>query len=75
MPARCPVAEESGDLQTEVRLLLYGKRARRHKIYFAIHGESATVRVFHIRHWAMKPIEADELAELMSESYGDEADV
>jgi hypothetical protein len=68
MPGRCPVAEESGELSTEVRLRRFGKRARRYKVYFAIHCESATVRVFHVRHWAMKPIESDELEELMSES-------
>jgi hypothetical protein len=62
------VAEESEDLRAEVRVLLYGKRARRYKIYFAVHGESGTVRVFHVRHWAMKPVERDELEELMDES-------
>ena len=68
LPSRCPLADESEDLQTEVRLLLYGKRNRRYKIYFAIHHESQTVRVFHVRHWAMKPAEADELQDLMDES-------
>src|SRR5579863_5095473 len=64
MPSRCPLADESDDLQTEVRLLLHGKRNRRYKIYFAIHHDSATVRVFHIRHWARKQADADELEEL-----------
>jgi plasmid stabilization system protein ParE len=61
MPSRCPLADESDDLQTEVRLLLHGKRIRRYKVYFAIHHASATVRVFHIRHWARKPVEKSEL--------------
>jgi plasmid stabilization system protein ParE len=61
MPGRCPLADESDDLQTEVRLLLHGKRNRRYKVYFAIHHASATVRVFHIRHWARKPVEKSEL--------------
>ena len=39
-PQRCPVAEESQQLEAEVRLLLYGKRNRRYKIYFAIHKDS-----------------------------------
>ena len=39
-PQRCPLAEESQQLQAEVRLLLYGKRNRRYKIYFAIHKDS-----------------------------------
>jgi plasmid stabilization system protein ParE len=64
MPSRCPLSDESVDLQTEVRLLLHGKRNRRYKIYFAIHPASATVRVFHVRHWARKPVETDELEEL-----------
>ena len=61
MPSRCPLADESDDLQAEVRLLLYGKRNRRYKVYFAIHHASTTVRVFHIRHWARKPVEKSEL--------------
>jgi plasmid stabilization system protein ParE len=64
MPSRCRLAAESEDLQTEVRLLLHGKRNRRYKIYFAIHCESATVRVFHIRHWPRKAAEKSELEEL-----------
>lgn len=68
MPSRCPLAGESDDLQTEVRLLLHGKRNRRYNVYFAIHHASATVRVFHIRHWARKPAETNELEELMDET-------
>jgi plasmid stabilization system protein ParE len=64
MPYRCPVAEESVELKTEVRLLLYGRRNRRYKIYFAVREETRAVRVFHVRHWAMKPIDADELEDL-----------
>lgn len=68
MPGRGPLAEESDDLQTEVRVLLYGKRNRRYKVYFAVHRESETVRVFHIRHWARRPVEVDELEELTEEA-------
>ena len=39
LPSRCPKAEESEALQSEIRLLLYGKRNRRYKIYFAIYEE------------------------------------
>jgi plasmid stabilization system protein ParE len=60
MPERCPIADESADLQTQVRFLLHGKRNRRYRIYFAIHNESETVRVFHVRHWAMRPAGPDE---------------
>jgi plasmid stabilization system protein ParE len=64
-PRRCPLAEESRHLQAEVRLLLYGKRNRRYKIYFAIHKETKTIRIFHVRHWARKPADTDELDDLM----------
>jgi plasmid stabilization system protein ParE len=70
MPSRCSVAEESAELETEVRLLLHGKRKRRYKIYFAIHEETETVRILHVRHWARKPVEADELSDLMDEAVG-----
>jgi len=68
MPRRCPLAEESTELETEVHFLLHGKRNRRYKVYFSIHDESETVRVFHVRHWAMRPVEANELEDLMDES-------
>jgi hypothetical protein len=61
------VAEESEELQAEVRLLLHGKRNRMFKIYFAIHKETDTVRIFHVRDWARKPVDADELQDLMDE--------
>jgi len=64
MPSRCRPAGESDNLHTEIRLLFHGKRGRRYKVYFAIHHVSATVRVFHVRHWARKPVEKSELTEL-----------
>jgi len=67
-PQRCPLAEESRQLQSEVRLLLYGKRGRRYKVYFAIHKETETIRVFHVRHWARKPAGAGELDDLMGDA-------
>jgi plasmid stabilization system protein ParE len=68
LPNRCPVADESENLQTEVRLLLHGKRNRRYKVYFAIHHESETVRIFHVRHWARKPLTNEELEELTDDN-------
>jgi plasmid stabilization system protein ParE len=68
MPRRCPLAEESTELDTEGHFLLHGKRNRRYKVYFSIHNESETVRVFHVRHWAKRPVEADELEDLMDQS-------
>ncbi len=69
-PRRCPEADESKDLQSEIRLLLYGKRNRRYKIYFAIHEEAKTVRVFHVRHWARKPVNANALRKLIDDIEG-----
>ena len=65
MPHRCPVAKESVELDAEVRLLL---RNRRYEIYFATREETKSVRVFHVGHWAMNLIEADELEDLMDET-------
>jgi plasmid stabilization system protein ParE len=64
-PQRCPLAEESRQLQAEVRLLLHGKRNRRYKIYFTIHKATGTIRVFHVRHWARKPTGTGDLDDLM----------
>ena len=64
-PQRCPLAEESQQLQAEVRLLLHGKRNRRYKIYFTIHRATGTIRVFHVRHWARKPTGTGDLDDLM----------
>ena len=68
MPARCSVAPEADALGAEVRVLLHGRKNRSYKIYFAIDYEtpsSGTVRVFHVRHWARKPMSEDELQDLM----------
>lgn len=65
MPARCRVAPESEDIGQEVRLLLHGRRNRSYKIYYAIDYETpstGTVRVFHVRHWARKPVSEDEIS-------------
>ena len=65
MPARCPLASEAEELGEEIRLLLHGKKNRAYKIYFKIQQES--VRVFHVRHWARKPLTREELEELMDD--------
>jgi plasmid stabilization system protein ParE len=68
MPSRCAIAEESEDVGSEIRVLLHGKRNRRYKVYFAINEDSETVYVFHVRHWARKPADIDELDDLMDDS-------
>ncbi len=70
MPNRCPVADVSEDLGQEVRLLLYGKRNRKYRMYYSIRQRTpstGTVRVFHVRHWARKSLNTDQLRELMGE--------
>jgi plasmid stabilization system protein ParE len=69
-PSRFPVAQESEDLRVEIRQLLYGKRNRRYKVYFAIDRETEIVRVFHVRHWAFKPLDFGELRELTDDVDG-----
>ena len=71
MPSRCPIADESEDVGQQIRVLLYGKRNRRYKVYYAIpesQPHTGTVRVFHVRHWARKRLLAGELRDLMDEA-------
>ena len=64
----CPVADESEELGQEVRLLLYGKRNRRYKVYYSVQEtapSTGTLRVFHVRHWARRSLDPDQLRKLM----------
>lgn len=68
MPNRCPAADESEELGEEVRLLLHGTRNRRYKVYYSVQertSSAGTVRVFHVRHWARRSLNTDQLRELM----------
>jgi plasmid stabilization system protein ParE len=65
MPGRCARAEESDEIGADVRVLLHGKRNRRYKVYFAIRRETQAVHVFHVRHWARKPLSEDALQDLI----------
>jgi plasmid stabilization system protein ParE len=76
MPGRFPVADVSEELGQEVRLLLYGRRNRKYKVYYSIQQETpstGTVRVFHVRHWARKSLSTDEVRELIDKAQ-DEAE-
>ena len=69
-PHRCPVANESEELGQEVRLLLYGKRNRRYKVYYSAQRttpSTGTVRVFHVRHWARRSLDPNQLRKLMGD--------
>jgi plasmid stabilization system protein ParE len=68
MPQRCRVAEESRDLGREVRVLLYGRKNRAYRVFYAIHG-TRTAQVFHVRHWARRTPGSDELEALLEEQF------
>ncbi len=74
MPGRCPIAEESEELEQDVHLLLYGRHNRRYKVYYSLHDETRTVRVFHVRHWARKALNADDLQGFVDEPVDQEND-
>ncbi|MCX6591686.1 MAG: type II toxin-antitoxin system RelE/ParE family toxin [Acidobacteria bacterium] len=68
MASRCPLAPESAELGQEVRVLLHGRKGRTYKIFYGVQHESRTsgiVRVFHVRHWARKPLPGEELELLL----------
>ena len=67
VPTRCPVADASRLLGQEIRFLLHGKRNHAYKIYFSIEHKSKVVRIFHVRHWAMKALRRAALRALMAE--------
>jgi len=78
LPARCPIAPESEEFTKEVRLLFHGKNQRTYKIFYSINYETpsiGSVQVFHIRHWARKSVDGDELEELMTEVSDREEDI
>jgi plasmid stabilization system protein ParE len=69
-PHRCQVTEESEELGQEVRVLLYGKRNRRYKVYYSVQEtapSTGTVRVFHVRHWARRSLDPEQLQKLMGD--------
>jgi hypothetical protein len=69
MPERYLVADESEELGQEVRLLLYGKRNHKYRVYYSIQYKTTsrgTVRVFHVRHWARKSLNTNQFRELVA---------
>jgi len=70
MPERCPIASESEDLGQQVRVLLYGRKNRTYRVFFGVKQTSPShgvVSVYHVRHWARKPLTNEELEELMDD--------
>jgi hypothetical protein len=61
---------ESKELDQEVRVLLHGRKNRTYKIYFSIQPENSSsglVSVFHVRHWARRPLTREEFEEVMED--------
>jgi hypothetical protein len=53
-PKRCPVDPDSVAFGEEVRVILYGKRHGKHRILFAIRGD--TVHLLTVRHSARRSV-------------------
>ena len=60
LPARCPKASESADVEQEIRQLLYGKRGNMYRILFVIVENESLVRVIHIRHTAQQRLSSSD---------------
>jgi plasmid stabilization system protein ParE len=58
-PTRCGLARESRTLSFELRQLIYGKRAGRYRILFAVRGN--IVHVLDVRHGARDAVGLQEL--------------
>ena len=60
-PRRCPVAPESIDPGSPVRVLSYGRKPHVYRIFFAVDDATNVVRVVHIRRAARRRPTAEEL--------------
>lgn len=56
LPARCAIAQESRDLDREVRHLVYRCSNTTYRVFFGISNEQDTVHVYRIRHTAQQPL-------------------
>jgi len=71
LPERHPVVALAEPDVEIVRLLTHGRRNRKYKIYYCVRKRSPSsgiVSVFHIRHWARRPVSANELQALRHEN-------
>ncbi len=62
LPARCSLAPENDAFDLEIRHLLHGRKGRRYRALFTIVGDN--VHVLHFRHWAQRPMIAEEIRTL-----------
>ena len=54
-------------MDQEVRLLRFGRRDRRYKVIYLVDDETRTIRVLHIRHWARKGLQGEDLEQLIND--------
>ena len=57
-PRRCPMVPDPVLRAFQVRYLLYGRKPHLYRILFRVFDEQKIVEVLHIRHGAMRPLEA-----------------
>jgi toxin ParE1/3/4 len=62
-PKRCPVAPESIDPDTPVRVLSYGRKPHVYRIFFTVNDAASVVRVVHVRRGARRRPTVEELTE------------
>jgi plasmid stabilization system protein ParE len=60
-PKRCPVAPESIDPDSPVRVLSYGRKPHVYRIFFTVDDKTNVVRVVHVRRGARQRLIAEEL--------------
>ena len=60
-PRRCPIAPESVDPESPVRVLHCGRKPHVDRIFFVIDEQAETVHVVHVRRGARPPATAAEL--------------
>jgi plasmid stabilization system protein ParE len=60
-PKRCPIAPESIDPESPVRVLHHGRKPHVYRIFFVIDEPAQTVRVVHVRRGARQPATPAEL--------------
>jgi plasmid stabilization system protein ParE len=60
-PKRCPVAPESLDPESPVRVLSHGRKPHVYRIFFTVDDAAGRVQVLHIRRGTRQPLPPDQL--------------
>lgn len=62
-PERCPIAPESFDPESPIRVLHYGRLPNVYRVFFAVDPRAKIVRVLHVRHGARRPATSRDLTD------------